>query len=115
MQEITGAEYTAKNFRTWKATVDCACELAAEAPPESKTGRERAIREAIKATAARLNHTAATCRKFYVHPAILRSYRRGELHRIMNSRAPALRKSDGTASLRAVERRVYKILTKAEK
>lgn len=112
LQEITGAEYTAKNFRTWKATVHCACALAAEPPPDTKAARERVIREAIKATAARLNHTAATCRKYYVHPAVLRCYRSGELYRIMNARAPALRKSDGTASLRAVERRVYKILTK---
>lgn len=112
LQEITGAEYTAKNFRTWKATVLCARELAGEEPPESRTAREQVIRRAIQATAAKLNHTAATCRKFYVHPAVPRSYRRGELYRFMHSRPPALRRSDGTASLRADERRVYRVLTK---
>ncbi len=111
LHEITGADYTAKIFRTWKATVGCARGLAANPPPDSRGAREQVIREAIKATAARLNHTAATCRKFYVHPAVLRSYRSEELNRIMRSRPPALRKSDGTASLRADERRVYRILT----
>jgi DNA topoisomerase-1 len=111
LKETGGGEYTAKQFRTWKATVLCAHELAKEPPPETRTAQERAIRGAIKATAERLHHTPATCRKYYIHPALLTAYRTGDLFRIMTSRPPRLLSADGTSSLYAHERRVYKILS----
>jgi len=110
LKEIGGGEYTAKQFRTWKATVLCAHELAREVPPDSRTACERVIRQAIKDTAIRLHHTPATCRKYYIHPALLAAYRTGDLYKIMHARPPRLRRGDGTAGLRADERRVYRIL-----
>jgi DNA topoisomerase-1 len=110
LKQAGGGDYTAKQFRTWRATVLCARELAAEPPPLARTARDRTLREAIKATAAKLNHTATVCRKYYIHPALLTAYRSGALHRIMNAPAPRLRKSNGTAALHADERRVYKLL-----
>ncbi|MBX3742950.1 MAG: DNA topoisomerase IB [Akkermansiaceae bacterium] len=110
LKEITGGEYTAKQFRTWKATVLCARELSRELPPDTRTARERVIRQAIKDTALRLHHTPATCRKYYIHPALLAAYRTGDLYKIMHLRPPRLRRTDGTAGLRSDERRVYKIL-----
>ena len=111
LKEIGGGDYTAKQFRTWKATVICAHELAKEPPPETITARESAIRQAIKTTAERLHHTPAICRKYYIHPAIVATYRTGDLFRIMKNRPPILRTNDATAHLLADERRVYKILS----
>lgn len=111
LKETGGGEYTAKQFRTWKATVLCARALAKEPPPEVRTAQERVIREAIKATAEHLHHTPATCRKYYIHPALLTAYRTGELFGIMKGRTPRLRAADGTALLLADERRVFKILS----
>jgi len=113
LKEVGGGDYTAKQFRTWKATVLCARELAREQPPESRTASERVIREAIKNTALRLHHTPATCRKYYIHPRLLAAYRSGDLFKIMHARPPRLRRADGTAALRADERRVFKILSLA--
>lgn len=110
LKEVGSGEYTAKQFRTWKASVLCARELARELPPETKGARERVIRDAIKQTAARLHHTPATCRKYYIHPALLTAYRSGDLFRIMRAPAPRLKASDRTAELHADERRVYQIL-----
>jgi DNA topoisomerase-1 len=110
LKEISGGDFTAKQFRTWRATVMCARELGREPPPEGKTALKRAEAIAIRATAERLNHTPATCRSYYIHPAILRAYRSGELYRRMNSPAPRLRKSDGSASLRSDERRVLALI-----
>jgi len=110
LKEVGGGEYTAKQFRTWKATVLCARELARELPPDTRTAMERVIRQAIKDTALRLHHTPATCRKYYIHPALLAAYRTGDLHTIMHRRPPPLRRTDGTAGLRSDERRVHKIL-----
>ncbi len=111
IREVSGGDYSAKFFRTWKATVLCAIELKKHEPQQSKAEAQKAIRAAIKATAKQLRHTAATCQKYYIHPALLRAYRKGSLHEIMNRRAPRLRRSDGTARLPANERRVYKIIT----
>jgi len=58
-----------------------------------------------------LNHTPETCRKYYIHPALVRAYRTGILYRVMNSPAPKLRRNDGSAALPADERRVLKIIT----
>lgn len=111
LKEAGGGEYTAKQFRTWKATLLCARELACEQPPESRSAGEKVIRRAIKETAIRLHHTPATCRKYYIHPQLLAAYRSGNLFRIMDARPPRLRRSDGTAGLHGDERRVFKILT----
>ncbi|MES2925028.1 MAG: DNA topoisomerase IB [Verrucomicrobiota bacterium] len=106
-----GGEYTAKQFRTWRATVMCARKLAEAPPPAEIKAQDRVVREAIRETARSLNHTEATCRKYYIHPGLIASFASGSLYRIMNAPAPRLRKSDGTAGLHADERRLYKILS----
>ncbi len=111
LKEAGGGEYTAKQFRTWKASILCARELAAEPPAESTTARKQVVRDAITTTAGQLNHTVATCRKYYIHPALIDAYEDGSLYRIMNSRPPKLSTSEGTSKLHADERRVFKILS----
>jgi DNA topoisomerase I len=106
LKDISGGDFTAKQFRTWRATVMCARQLGREPPPEGKTAMKRAETIAIRITAERLHHTPATCRSYYIHPAVFRAYRSGDLYRRMNSPAPRLRKSDGSALLHADERRV---------
>lgn len=108
LKEVGGGEFTAKQFRTWRATVLCARALGADPPPETNAAKEKIIRAAIHQTAAELRHTVATCRKFYIHPAILSSYRTHVLHRIMNAAPP---RSKRLPKLHADERRVFKIIT----
>lgn len=103
-------DFTAKQFRTWKATVICASKLKGNPPPETKTAITKALNQAIRSTAAVLNHTPATCRKYYIHPAIPASFADGSLYSIMNRKPPRLRKSDGSAKLHAIERRVLKLI-----
>jgi DNA topoisomerase-1 len=110
LKEISGGDFTAKQFRTWRATVMCARELGHEPPPQGKTALKKAETAAIRTTAERLHHTPATCRSYYIHPAIFRAYRTGDLHRRMNSPAPRLRKSDGSALLHADERRTLAVI-----
>ena len=110
IKETSGGDFTAKQFRTWKATVTCATKLKTAPPPETKAALSKAENEAIRATATLLNHTPATCRKYYIHPTLLTAFRNGDLFRIMNAKPPRLRKSDSSAKLHAVERRVLKII-----
>jgi DNA topoisomerase I len=74
LHEITGEEFTAKDFRTWAGTVLAALALAEVR--EFRTAREarRNIVRAIEGVAARLGNTPAICRKCYVHPEVLQAY-----------------------------------------
>ena len=74
LRELTGEDFTAKDFRTWHGTGQMAQELATIGPAQSETEAKRNIVEAIKTTAKRLGNRPAACRKYYVHPAILESY-----------------------------------------
>ena len=74
IKEITGEGFTAKDFRTWAGTVQTALALASLGAFESETEAKRNIVSAIKDTARRLGNRPATCRKYYVHPAIVDAY-----------------------------------------
>lgn len=79
LQEITGQDFTAKDFRTWGGTINVVLVLKELGLPESQTAVERNIREAIKQTAQQLGNRPATSRKYYVHPAVLEAYQAGTL------------------------------------
>jgi DNA topoisomerase I len=79
LREISGADFTAKDFRTWAGTV-----LAARALQEFEKFRSQAeakknLLEAVEAVARLLGNTPAICRKCYVHPVVLESYLDGTL------------------------------------
>lgn len=83
LRNITGEDFTAKDFRTWAGTVLAASELAAMEFATSATAAKKQIAQAIKAVAAQLGNRPATCRKYYVHPAILDAYQDQTLLEIM--------------------------------
>ncbi len=74
LQEITGEEFTAKDFRTWAGTVLAAMALHAVEPFENKSQAKKNIKTAIGAVATVLGNTPAVCRKCYIHPAVLENY-----------------------------------------
>ena len=77
MKELTGGEFTAKDFRTWAGTVLAAVALAVAERAPSLTGRQRAITRAYKEVAHYLGNTPAVCRKSYVDPRVVDRYRAG--------------------------------------
>jgi DNA topoisomerase-1 len=79
LREITGEDWTAKDFRTWAATVLCAEQLGAEPPGDTRKARSAAISRAVRAVAEQLGNTPAVCRKAYIHPAVLEHYLDGSL------------------------------------
>jgi len=74
LKEITGGDFTAKDFRTWAATVLAAWALEALGEFGSQMQAKHNVLRAIEAVAERLGNTAAICRKSYVHPAIIDAY-----------------------------------------
>jgi DNA topoisomerase I len=76
VKEVTGGDFSAKDFRTWSATVLAAVALAVSGPAasSSKTGRKRAKTRAIKEVARYLGNTPAVCRAAYIDPRVFDRY-----------------------------------------
>ena len=77
LREISGEDFTAKDFRTWAGTVLAAKALARLARFKSQAEAKRNVSQAIEAVAKRSGNTKAVCRKCYIHPAILAAYMDG--------------------------------------
>ena len=88
IKEITGGDYSAKDFRTWNATVLAAVALAvAGEVAGTKTGRKRAVTRAVKEVSHYLGNTPAVCRASYIDPRVFDAYEGGLVI------APALEKA----------------------
>ena len=79
LREIAGDDFTAKDFRTWSATVLAAWALNEFETFDSEAAAKRNITKAIERVASRLGNTPTICRKSYVHPEILGAYLDGSL------------------------------------
>jgi DNA topoisomerase-1 len=78
IKEQTGGDFTAKDFRTWTATVLAAVALASSFPAaRSRTARTRAVRRAVEEVAQYLGNTPAVCRASYIDPRVFDRYRSG--------------------------------------
>ena len=77
LREISGEDFTAKDFRTWAGTVMAAIALNEVGAFENKTQAKRNVRDAIHAVSKMLGNTPAICRKCYVHPIVLENYLSG--------------------------------------
>src|ERR1700730_8107272 len=74
LREVSGEEFSAKDFRTFAGTVLTAVALNAQEEFENNKQANANIKTAISAVAKILGNTPAICRKCYVHPAIFESY-----------------------------------------
>src|SRR5688572_5459088 len=79
LREITGQDFTAKDFRTWTGTVLAAAALRKFESFDSHAEAKRNIVNAIESVAQRLGNTPTVCRECYVHPVVLESYLDGTL------------------------------------
>ncbi|PYK12366.1 MAG: DNA topoisomerase I [Verrucomicrobia bacterium] len=77
LREITGDDFTAKDFRTWAGTLLATLALNAQEAFETKKQAKANVKTAICAVAELLGNTPAVCRKCYVHPAIVEAYLSG--------------------------------------
>jgi len=77
LRSLTGLEVSAKDFRTWHATVTAAATLAAQEVPKSVAARKRRIREAAVAASELLGNTPAIARSSYVDPRVIDLFEAG--------------------------------------
>ncbi|MBV9602182.1 MAG: DNA topoisomerase IB [Chloroflexi bacterium] len=79
IREISGGEFTAKDFRTWNGTVLAMRFLRVCERPTSASGGKRKVSGAIREVAHNLGNTPAVARRAYVHPVVLNAYLEGYL------------------------------------
>ena len=77
LREAAGMDCTAKDFRTFAATVLAGEALAAAPPAASKAEATRTIKEAVAQVAKRLGNTPTVCRQCYIHPAVIEGFAAG--------------------------------------
>ncbi|MGH7762440.1 MAG: DNA topoisomerase IB [Candidatus Dormibacteraceae bacterium] len=109
LQAVSGGDYTAKDFRTWSATVLATSALRDTARFESDAEAKRNVVAAIDSVARRLGHTRAVCRRAYVHPRVIDTYLDGSLASVLSvvsSRAYQNLKADEVAVLALLKRKL---------
>jgi DNA topoisomerase-1 len=102
LQEVTGGDFTAKDFRTWAGSVH-ALALLRKTTADSETARKKAVTEVIREVAQRLRNTMAVCRKCYVHPDVLAAFMDDTLHALPAPRAGVRLRADEARLLALLE------------
>jgi DNA topoisomerase-1 len=87
LREISGADFTAKDFRTWTATVLATLALKQAPPFQTSRQAKSNIKRAIETVAEKLGNTPAICQKCYVDPLVIDSYERGQLKGVVGNGA----------------------------
>jgi DNA topoisomerase-1 len=94
LKDATGDDFSAKDFRTWAATMLAAIALAVSGEvAATKTGRKRAVTRAVQEVSHNLGNTPAVCRASYIDPRVIDAYNggliiRGVLEEIADTAAP---------------------------
>src|SRR5205823_14136997 len=115
LRDITGGEFTAKDFRTWHATVLCAVGLAVSSvAPSSESGRKRAVTRAVKEVAHYLGNTPAVCRASYIDPRVIDLYNDGVTIRDDLDRLGAGAQFGELATQGAIEQAVLHLLRESD-
>ena len=108
IREISGQEFTAKDFRTWSGTILAVDALTQVGEWTSQRQAKSNVLRAIDRVAEQLNNTRAVCRKYYVHPAVFETYLAGTmLVHLQNGTKPS-----ATQDLTSEEMGVVRLLQK---
>ncbi len=80
IKEISGEDFTAKDFRTWFGSVHAICAFRNIGNYEKQTELKSNIVQAVDYVAEKLGNTRTVCKKYYVHPTVISSYENGHIH-----------------------------------
>ena len=115
LREVTGRDITAKDFRTWAGTMLAATELCAMGIAKTKRESSKNVLRAFDAVAERLGNTRTVCKKYYVHPELIRAYLDGRTPSLPTRALPReFRRTDPPPALRRDEVAVLEFLQELE-
>ncbi|MCO8312530.1 DNA topoisomerase IB [Pseudomonas mandelii] len=96
LQTLTGADFTAKDYRTWAGSA-LALAVLRELQWESEADAKRHVVDMVKNVARQLGNTPAVCRKCYIHPAVVDGFMQGALSELPRSRGRKRLKAEEVA------------------
>jgi len=109
LREVSGRDFTAKDFRTWAGTVLASLALREFEAFDSEAQAKKNIVAAIEHVAERLGNTPSVCRKCYVHPEVIGAYLDGSMLKTLRRRAEE-ELSEGIGNLKPEEAAVVALL-----
>lgn len=109
IKEISGEDFTAKDFRTWSGTVNALIAFKEIGYAENDTQYKKKVKEALEIVASHLGNTSTVCRKYYVHPLVINLYENNSIKKYLDE-LEEIEENDGKADLTHEEKLVLKIL-----
>ena len=102
LQQLTGADFTAKDYRTWAGSSLALSLLRPQAwEPDSEARRQ--VAAIVRQVATRLGNTPAVCRRCYIHPAVLEHFHLGRLSALPRARPRKGLETEEVALLRFLQ------------
>ena len=109
IKEISGDDFTAKDFRTWSGTVNALIAFKEIGYAENNSQYKKKVKEALNIVASHLGNTGTVCRKYYVHPLVINLYENNSIKKYLDA-LEVIEENDGKADLTHEEKLVLKIL-----
>jgi len=111
IHEITGDVFTAKDFRTWAGCLHVLMAFRGMEVAENVTVCKKNINEALDQVSQYLGNTRTVCKKYYVHPGIIRLYEEKKLHKYLQE-LDSIEEDDNVTSLTKEEKVLMKLLAR---
>ena len=108
LKEITGEDFTAKDFRTWAGSVSALYAIKQAGEFETLTECRKKIISVLDEVAINLGNTRTVCKKYYVHPTVIKSYEEGSIFKYIKELDE--RKDVNSSELNIAERALLNIL-----
>jgi DNA topoisomerase I len=109
IREAMGGDFTAKDFRTWAGTLNVLRAFKAMGQAASEADSKKNILAALDEVSKKLGNTRTVCRKYYVHPGVIRLYEENQLDKYLRE-LDNIEKPDDLAGLTSEEKVLMKIL-----
>jgi DNA topoisomerase I len=110
IKEATGGDFTAKDFRTWAGTLNIMRAFKVLGPAATEADCKKNIISSIDEVSKKLGNSRSICRKYYVHPGIIKLYEDNNLHSYF-AELDKIEESDDLSGLTSEERTLMKILS----
>lgn len=109
IKEATGGDFSAKDFRTWAGTLNIIRAFKAIGESGSEADSKKNIVAALDEVSKKLGNTRTVCKKYYVHPGIIRLYEENSLNKYLKE-LDKIEKPDDLSGLASEEKVLMKIL-----
>jgi len=109
IKEAAGADFTAKDFRTWAGSMNLLRSLKSLGEALTSTARKKNVLLALDEVSRKLGNTRAVCRKYYVHPGLIHLYEENALDKYLRE-LDVIEEPDGVSGLTGDEKVLMRVL-----